>query len=307
MNTAMWLAVAIPTLLGVAPITQGRGHRINEKELGKYVRSRGLPLPVELRAPVLDRIGRRERSALWWGAGALAIGVIAALIIDRVTGRDGLGAPLVMLLPAFGSGLGAYLGVRRTRPRLIPDAPRVARAQATEVTDYTTRSEELAVRLAPLTVLVALAAAVAVWWLVPVKPAGGVWVPVLLALATAVVLGLWVVARRAERGLIEQPQFAHSDLELAWDDATRVDAIRALRDNSVAVAMLAVLGLLVTAGMWVVPDAVRAQGMDLTMYLGIAAFAVGLICWIVLLVPWLDGRTRRNPALGLWSGKFGVA
>ncbi|WP_425309602.1 hypothetical protein AADG42_12815 [Ammonicoccus fulvus] len=307
MNTAIWIALAVPMIVSVAPITQGRGHKIDEKQLARYVSKRGLPLPPALRQPVLDRIGRQERSALTWTLILFALGVGAALIVELATGFNGFSGLLVLLPPAFGAGLGTYLGVRRTRGHLVADAPRVARSQAIEVSDYTTRAEDLAVKLALVTVLVAAAAALVVWLLVPVKPSGGAWVPAILVGVTAILVGLWALARKAERDLIDRPQHAHTELELAWDDATRTDAIRALRDNSVMLSLISVLGLLVVAGTWVIEPQVRAAGMDLTLALGLVAFGVGVACWIALIVPWATGRSRRNPALGLWIGKFGVA
>ncbi|MDO5681934.1 MAG: hypothetical protein Q4G46_03795 [Propionibacteriaceae bacterium] len=305
MQAIIWFVVFGAAILpSAAPITRGRGQHVDEKQLARYVRSRRLPLPDELRQPVLQRIRRRERAAMWWGSAGLAVGLVAALIVEGVTDGDGLSGLLVCLPAAFGMGLGGFFGARRPDPMLRPDAPRVARPRATDLADYSTAPEGLAVRLVPVTVLAAALVALLVWVMVPLRPPGGVAVPVLIGLATAGVLVLWWLLLRAERRLIDLPQHAHSDLELAWDDATRVDAVRGVRDTSVAVGVLTTFGLLVVAGTWVINPEVRAQGMDLTMWLGFLAFGVGVVCWAALLVPWGIGRQRPNPVLGLWAGRF---
>lgn len=307
MNIPLWICIAIPILVGAAPITQGRGHRIDEKQLARYVHKRGLPLPPELRRPVLDRIGSQERGVLWWTGGLFLAGIVAALVVEWVTGNTNFSGILILLPPAFGVGVGSYLGLRRARPHLVADAPRVARPKAMDVRDYTTRPEDLAVRLAAIVVATAGLFTLLVWALVPIKPGGGFWVPVILALVMGGVLGLLALFRKAETDLVERPQHAASELELAWDDSTRADTIRALRDNSMVLALITVLGLMIVSGSWVIGPEVRGAGPGLTMALGLAAFVVGCISWIILLVPWVVGRSRRNPALGLWSGKFGVA
>lgn len=304
MNLAVWIIITFAIIAAAAPITGGRGTKINEKELNKLSQKSGLPLPAPLRQAVLNRVAPRERSALTGGFIGFGVGILVGAVVQIATGSDDLGGPFVMIGAAIGLSLGHYTGVRRTRHSFAEDAPRVARSQATTLADYATSAERWAMRLVPVTTLVTVITVWVIWALVPTKPAGGALSPILATVVAIVVLLVWGLLARARTSLVEQPQHAHGDLELAWDDALRSSAVREVQDTAVAMGMLVTLGLLVLAGTWVVPGEVRAGAEQLTLNLGIAAFVVGLICWALLLAPWITGRSRKNPSLSLWPRPF---
>lgn len=301
MNMFLWIAIAIGVVLAAAPITGG-GRKVNEKQLAKLVRRNGLPLPPAFRQPVLTRLHSRERSALIWGLSGVGVGTLAAVLVHLVTGADTLAPLLIMVAAALGTSVGSYRGCVNAPDTLDPEAPRVARAHMTDVADYTTPGERWAVRLVPAAIGLALIVTLSVWVLVPIKPPGGWFTPVLAVLGAIAVLGVCWPLDRAATAVVERGQHANNDLELAWDDALRTMAVRDLQDSAIVSGMLATLGLLVMAGSWVIPWEVRAGAETLTMVLGLLTFGVGVACWALILIPWLSGRTETNPSLRLWSG-----
>lgn len=297
----VWIAVAISMVLSAAPVTGG-GRTVNEKQLNKLAGKLGLPLPLALRQPVLARVQGRERSVLIWGLIGIGAGAVTALLVRLVSGFHDIGPLLIMVAVSLGMSVGSYRGSLKPPNTLNPEAPRVARARMMDLSDYTTSGEQWAVRLVPAAIGLAMAGALVVWALVPVKPAGDLLQPLLGALGATAVLGTWWVLKHARAAIVDRAQHASNDLELAWDDALRTMALRDLQDSAVVSGMFATLGLLAMAGTWVIPSEVRAGAEVLTLVLGLLAFGVGLACWALLLTPWLSGRTEPNPSLRLWSG-----
>lgn len=255
-----------------------------------------------MREAVLSRIHLREHSALAWGLGALGAGALAALLVQNATGSNDLNGVLVMFPAAVGLSFGSYRALLRSPQHLSPGAPRVARSRHTGIDDYTTSAERWATRLVPATVVVATGAALIVWALAPVTPPGGVLVPVLLVAAALSLAGAWLLLRKGAAIVIEHSQHAHTDLELAWDDALRSRTIRDLQDVAVALGLAASFVVLAMAGSWVVTPEARAGAETLTMWWGTGALVVGLVCWSMLLIPWLRGRAQGNPSAKLWAG-----
>lgn len=297
----IWIVIAISIVLSAAPVTGG-GRTVNEKQLAKLVGKLRLPLPLALRQPVLARVQAREQSVLTWGFIGIGVGAVTALLVRLVSGSHGIGPLLIMVAVSLGISVGSYRGSLKPPNTLNPEAPRVARARMMDLSDYTTTGERWAVRLVPAAIGLAMAGALVVWILVPVKPAGGLVQPLLGALGATAVLGAWWVLKHTRAAIVDRAQHATNDLELAWDDALRTMGLRDLQDSAVLSGMLATLGLLAMAGTWVIPPEVRAGAEVLTMVLGLLAFGVGLACWALLLTPWLSGRAETNPSLRLWSG-----
>ncbi|NNG19993.1 hypothetical protein HJ590_10475 [Naumannella sp. ID2617S] len=302
MEISIWLPISAGLLASLAPITQGGLRKIDEKRFAKYARARRLPLPDQLRMPVLQRISRRERMAMICGGAGMLVGLALALVLGRLAPErtGGLGALITCGL-ALGGSLGGFVAALRT-PQPASDAPRVARSVQTDVRDYQTRGERVAFALAPVSILLGLGTAWLIWALLPTRPEDHL---LLMTVATAVSLVLlagWALLIASARLLVQRPQRARDDLELAWDDADRTDALRGLTDNGIAAGMIAPFVSLIVAGGLVVPPQVRAGSENLTLQLGIAALVVGLICWAILLVPYLSGRFTANPSLKLWRG-----
>lgn len=298
MSVIWWGLIGLGVVLGSAPMTGG-GRQVSSQRLDGFARRQRLPLPDHLSGAVARRLMARERSAVRWGVVGLVAGVLLALGIDLAAGID-LG-PLALLGGTLGASIGGYVGIASSIPDLDPSTPRVARARSTAVDDYVTGLEVWAGRLVPVVVAAAAAVAVLVWALSPLRPDGGAIVPVVVVLAAAAVIGAWALLRRAGEHVLDQPQRARDDLGLAWDDVLRTTALREVQDTKVGIGLAATLGLLAIAGTWVVDPAVRAEGMDRTLVLGMTLGVTGMVCWALLLVPWGVGRLRRSPSRGLWQ------
>lgn len=62
MNLTVWLIISVAIVAAAAPITGGRGARINERELAKLSRKSGLPATD---APQVARSQRNPSLRLW--------------------------------------------------------------------------------------------------------------------------------------------------------------------------------------------------------------------------------------------------
>lgn len=304
MTLVIWIILAVAIVLGSSPFSLGRPP--HTKAVNKLTNRARLPLPDHLRQPVLDRVRTQERATLAGGLGGLVLGAAAAALIAAWTGATNLGPVLVMFGTGVGLALGRFVGVRTSATTLAPDAPRVARSRSTEVADYTSGAERLAVRLVPVAVLVALAATWVLWAFAPGAP--GVVVPALATVGAVLVVGAAMLLAGARSRVVEHPQQAHNDLELAWDDALRAEAIRDLQDTTVSTGLLASLGLLAMAGTWIIGTENRAGAEGLTLTLGVVLLAAAAAAWTMMLVPWISGRLQKNPSATMWAQhSFGQA
>lgn len=295
-----WAIIAGAIVLGTTtrPGTRTPADAANER--AKLIRIHGLPLPDELARRVIHRNDERKLTASMWGWSALVAGLIAAAIASSL-GHDALGPLLILGPTVVGLASGNVIGALRSKASLDDGAPRVARATATTVADYTTKGERVALLVSALGVVVAATAAILVWVLLPVRPEG-VTMPVTIAAvgigALAVILVLrWLVGR-----VVGRPQRANSDLELAWDDTARALAARELHEVAICIGLVTTLHMLVTAGAWVIEPEARSAGMGTTFTLGMTALVVGAICWFAVFVPWVSGRRVTNPSAKLWEG-----
>lgn len=122
--------------------------------------------------------------------------------------------------------------------------------------------------------------------------AAGAW-PVLVPL---VVLAL---AALAGRRVVTRPQPAHTEVELAWDDALRA---RALRDLVAGVGVVgASYGLLSVAVIGVVPSS--PVPVPVATALSAVFAVVGAFCVVVTVVPGPTTRFRRR----LWADALPAA
>lgn len=294
--------IGFAIVLASAPVTGGGRGKLDTKQLKKLATRERLPLPDELQLPVVARIRQREKLSLSWGVGGLVVGAALGVTIDAIATTEV--APVgVMFGAAMGMTLGSWRAVIRDPGTFRRDAPRVARAQATEVSDYTTAAEMWAVRLVPVVVVISLLVMAGVWYFTPLRPAGGLLVPIAWTLAAVVLMGLcgWLV--RMRNNVVERPQRAASDLELAWDDALRGAAIRDLQDSVVAAGMALSVGIGVSAMNWLLPHSVRDGNEQLTATIAVVGGVAILVCLVTLGIVWAAGRLTANPSRRLWAGK----
>lgn len=296
-----WIVIIIGVVLAQAPFTGGFG-KVNTKAIDKHAAKQGLPLPGDLRPAITDRLVGRERSSLTWAIGGLLIGFLAVVLLRFTVGWDKgevVYPPLVLGGVAVGSAFGSLLPVLRTTP-LAEDRPRVARAMHTTVPDYVSKSEVICFFLVPVSLIIST---VGMWVLavrVPHMPAEFDGRFASLTGANIVLLAMWAAMLYAAHKLVASPQHAGNDLELAWDDAERTTALRALGDNAVSMAIIAAIFSLISVVDVVSRPVVREGAEDLTIQLALAAFIIGLVAAAIVTLPLLPGRLNRTPWRKLW-------
>lgn len=310
MNTAIWwIIISVGVLFATAPVTGGM-RKVNEKELAKYANKQKLPTPKHLRPALIERITQRERAALICGIAGIVISfVIGAILQTAFGGWDAdmpIAGPITLMGVAFGGGLGGLVATYRTKP-LAPEQPRVARPIETTLGDYVSKGERIALWLAP----VSIALSTATMWIIAASTPGVIAEYsnqfVMLTVVAGFLLLLWGAMLFACTHILNRPQHAGDDLELAWDDAERTVALRGLIDNAIAMAMVSSLVTLVGVANVIISPQVREGAQDLTAGLGGLAFITGLVCWAIVLIPFLTGRFNPTPWRKLWAGKdFGT-
>lgn len=309
MNTTIWIIISVGVLFATAPVTSGM-RKVNEKELAKYANKQKLPTPNHLRPALIERITQRERAALTCGIAGIVISfVIGAILQTAFGGWDAdmpIAGPLTLMGVAFGGGLGGLVATYRTKP-LAPEQPRVARPIETTLGDYVSKGERIALWLAPVSIALSTAA----MWIIAARTPGVIAEYsnqfVMLTVVAGFLLLLWGAMLFACTHILNRPQHAGDDLELAWDDAERTVALRGLIDNAIAMAMVSSLVTLVGVANVIISPQVREGAQDLTAGLGGLAFIIGLVCWAIVLVPYLTGRFNPTPWRKLWAGKdFGT-
>lgn len=304
MDLAIWIAISAGVLAALAPITQGGLRKINDKELGKYVRKAGLPLPTHLREPLLQRIAGRERWALYGGAIGMALAVVTSLVFGW---RDTTGGMLVMLAVVFGGSLGGVIAILSGSHQLRREGPRMARAQATELSDYVIRGELLSARLAPIAALVPAIVGAVLLTMLPHGPAPELtwWTGMAWTAAGLTVLAL-IATELVARLVLARPQHAESRLELAWDDVCRAESLRGLVQTPIAMGVLAALSSLIMVGLVLINPDIRSGAMQQTFILGMVMLAVSGLAVLALLLPamisWLSGG-RSFVLRQLWAGE----
>lgn len=247
-----WFNAALMIALAIVPVTYllvPARRDPTAAEAYRVAHRAGLPFGSdEIHARVRRRLRRLRRANMWGVLAALA--VFAPVLLWTPAGSSPLFLWLVvltlMIVVLTTCSLVIVVGDQLRRP--APDAPRIARARRMTIADYLQPWRRL---LAPI----ALAAAVGTTTLLVlyrlVAPArlsfdNLLWPLIALAFAVIVSLGI----RPLERIILARPQPAHDELDLAWDDLFRADALWTLRTSATMAAALPLglaLGTLVLA------------------------------------------------------------
>ncbi|MDU0349281.1 hypothetical protein [Actinomyces sp. MRS3W] len=298
----LWTIIVVILLDSQSTLRWGTRRGNTEPEVvGAFIGAQGLPVSPALRQAVSERLVRRERTALAWGWGGLAVAVALGLGLTAADAEHMVPSVLVALTAAA-YALGSVVGVTRRSQSLDLTAPRVARSLAVSWRSYAPRPERIAALAAIPAVVLAGMGALGVWAATPLRPRGGVLIP--LVVIGGVLVGAGAVSALIHGAMVlaDRPQRARVPLELAWDDALRSLAVRRLLGLAVGLSMVLSLFLLGTSATWLIAPEVRERGMTLTAVLGMAAFACGVLCWALVAVPWCYGRRVRNASASLWVG-----
>ncbi|MFT4164394.1 MAG: hypothetical protein QM650_04060 [Microlunatus sp.] len=274
MNLAIWTAVAIPVMLGFAPITQAGTTKIDTKQLDKLRGSVRLPLPDQLRERVIARIRSTERLALWGAVIGLAILALLAVILEF---GDGTG-PLVLLGVGVGGGIGSAIGILTVALTVDPQAQRIARSTAVESADYVAPRTIALSRV--LLVIACLATGLGVLAMV------GGQLPFREGLAFVLLPFVGTVLCHAAfeiliRLVTERAQRAASELELAWDDVLRAHGLRQTVTGSVVVSGACAVS--VALGMISVGAAAPQWLIVSSVLLGTIGLVIGVTAMIMIM------------------------
>ena len=169
--------------------------------------------------------------------------------------------------------------------------------------DYLPAGERRSARLAPFLAVLAGLANVGLLLFLPREDWLGGWLVAVVVVIVLTVVGS-IVATWVSRRVLEQGQRAASDLELAWDDLIRAQALRGLWGSVIALGAIAIGTSFVMVGTAVVRPSAREGALDLTLILGMAAAVVALVLLLVLLIPLFRGGSGvadiRHVLTRLW-------
>lgn len=310
MSLLMWVIVSallLPHRISAASAGDTRWRlpsRRGRDWLDTYARRSGLPLPEELRQPVLQRMAERER----WSRRGGATGMVLGAVLVLVMGWQQDHGMLVLITMMLGAGLGGALAIIRGKHQISPEAPRYARAQATSLADYLSHYERLAMRLAPVTAALAAFAAVLILHLGSFgRPENNAWAGWVAAMWLCLGLTIlsWMGTEVLLRYVLAQPQRARSELELAWDDHSRSQALRETSGLPVLFSWLTALTAVCAVGLVVTSAEVREGAAEETLVAGAVMLAGGLVAVAVTSVPLILAAARgaRHHVLRrLWAG-----
>jgi hypothetical protein len=276
-----------------------RSRRLRERALDRFARRVQLPVPEGLRPRIAEQLAAHHLGADLGGGAGVALVAVWGLTLGRSVVGSNWWALVVVGAVLAGSAVGAGVATLRRawNPRREP-GPRVARPTSPGLGDYLAPVElqggRAAAVLPALVVLVLAAVALTGVGSPPLLlPAG-------LALLAASAL---VVAELGARRILDAPQAAGSDLELAWSDALRAHTLRAVVTVPIAVGSYASAGLLAVLGLEVA-DPRSVTGVVLLALAALVGLAVvGAAAWTLTGAPHRYFRRRLWPADGGPAGR----
>jgi hypothetical protein len=177
----------------------------------------GIGLPARLEAPVSARLMVRDRGAAT-GAVVSAVAAIVAFELRIITtDSPALSGVIVVGLVVAGGCVGSTVSAFTRIPDVAPDATRIARSGAVDVSDYVRPAERGAARALVLVSVVVVA-------VTALTGAGEALLPgAAFAAFGAIALALFELASRR---IVSLPQRAASTADLVWADAIRASTLR---------------------------------------------------------------------------------
>jgi hypothetical protein len=276
-----------------------RSRRVRDRALGRFARRVRLPVPDALRERIAGQLAAYQLGADLGGAGALALVSVWGLTFGRAVAASSWWALVTIGSLFVGCAVGAGVAALRqaSRPR-SDDGPRLARPTAPGLGDYVAPIELQGGRVAA-----SLPAAI-VLGLAGLALSGAAAPPLALPVGLAV-LGLLALAfgEVGARRVLDAPQAAGSDLELAWSDAIRAHTLRAVVTVPIAVGCYAAIGMLATLEPRSVPSGSNVE-VALTALAAVAfAAALAAAVWTLTGAPHRHFRRRLWPEAGALGGR----
>lgn len=259
-----------------------------------YRFSHTIELPLvsdEIAAAAERRILHRTAAMM---AGGL-LGILASAVVVYLDPASA-SAPTIWLvtLPLTLSGMcagAAIVALRESLFRRHPDAVRVARAITVTLHDYIS-PRRLRMPCALLLVAAGLCLAGSVLGLTGLID-GSTFILSAALPTLAAALVLTIAGALLARRVLDQPQPARSELELAWDDAFRADTLRALWMFGSIIAWLAVAA----AGLGMLQGLDAIAGTTWSMGLGSQLFTWG---FLLILLSFGFGGAQSHFRFVLW-------
>lgn len=267
-------AVVLVTLAQLAPYLRPRDRSVAADRLARSV---DLALDGTVEDAVATRLVRRERAG---ALGSLLLGLPVGLWAARPDATSGAETGLLLVVVSLlaGRAIGCAIVSWVESARRESAGPRVARASTPSHGDYVARHERWGSWvMAGVAVLLGLGLA-ALGRAGVVESAaipGGLVALCVVAPPAAVLLD-----ELAARWLLNRPQVARSQVELAWDDALRARTLRDMITVTLVVGAYAPLALLATVGAgleggWPANAAVGVvDGLVLLLLAGLAVMGV---------------------------------
>jgi hypothetical protein len=270
----------------VAPSLLRRRHA--EGALPRWTSKVGLPI---VSSPVSKLAFHMLTQRIGMEVGA-ALGVALAALWAIIVGRDTVGStwwPIILLSGLLiGAAAGNAVGACRVARRPVdPHSRRVARSTVARLADHVPPLERRAARV------VALVPALLLIVVVVFRPGSAVALP---AVAAASSLAVWAAAEAGARAVLRGRQPAGSDLELAWQDVMRAQAVRSIL--AVPAAVGAYAGAAVLAAFE--PGQLDPRGLGGLLLVAVSAVIVGAG---IGLSVWTNSPRPYQHVLGqLWPG-----
>lgn len=264
----------------------------------------GLPLSPALHRPVHRRLRAQARTTQIGGLIGLGLGAALILLLD-LSGQLGSLVVLTALLGMACGGAGTILLGRRG---LLPGGPRVARLESTQKSDYVPEGLMWAARMGPPLAAAAVVLAWAALNYAPFEvPQDGTWWDWMTAAWVSLpVLALcWPAVELTAAAVLRRPRYAGSELELAWDDCCRSEALRHLYVLPAALSGLTCLLAFIPVGLAASTAEVREDAMDETLLVASGMFFVTLLLVGIFLMPLLKELGRgphRHVLRRRWAG-----
>lgn len=276
-----WVVLGLLALFSLMMLWLGSRRTYQQKLVLRFWQGTGLPMGTDtVAAAAARRIRTRTNGMMIGDLIGIAVGAVVLYLAPSIASPTAI---WLLLAPLVLTGLASGAVVASLSQSLFQrqaDVARFARPTAVAVHDYVSPKRMLA---APVFILIAMALCSLGFVLAfcdRIDVGTFMGSPALPLLAVALIV--FAISLGLERRVLNEPQPASSELELAWDDAFRADTFRGLRMFAAMIAWLAVAaaGLTVLQAVDALNATSRSTGLGSQLFTWgflatIAAFSFG--------------------------------
>lgn len=288
-------------LVPIIAVWASRGPRLRRRQVDRFARRVGLPLPDDLRPDLERRMGDRDVGLSVGGGVGLALIALWGMTVGAETVRSSIWMLVVAATVFTGMAVGAGIVALREATRPVDtSAPRVARPTTPTFGDYVAPAElwgGRVVSILPLVLSLGLLLASAVSDL---RLGAGA------AVASVLALGGLAAAELGGRRILDAPQAAGSDRELAWSDAVRARVLRDVVTVPLSIGTYATIGVLTSIDVRAVEVSAGTVRAGLVGMFAVLVGAGGLALWSASSAPQRHFRRRLWPDVDTPASTAGV-